>query len=323
MNSHLIIPIVGGLVCLIGLLSIGLWMLAEQKREQAWSSRREQTIGAYLKPKVTSAPSLMLSARQKEKPANALAQVHGLFGWREDRRSQYPMTWWGVALVMLGPSTIAGLLATKIFGTAGWFLVAAVDVILTRTFLKYCTEKVSRELLSQFPDALSMVSRSVRVGVPLGEAIKVVAREGLMPTREEFGRASDAVAIGVDLEGALVEMAERNDLAEYRFFATALALQSQTGGGLTETLDTLADTIRKREAARKRGNALASEAKTSIYVLVVLPIVTGVMLYVSNPDYIGILFTTSGGEKLLAVAVGMLFMGLFSMQQIIKRSLGG
>ncbi len=311
----------GGLLCLFGLIGAGLWLLSEQKREAAWTARREATIGGYLKPKLSAGPTLMLAAKQKDKPADALSTIHGIVGWREDRRSQYPMTWWGVVLVMLAPSMIGALLATKLLGSIGWFGAIAIDLLLTRTFLKYCTSKVSRELLSQFPDALSMIARSVRVGVPLGEAIKVVAREGLMPTREEFGRSADAVAIGVDLEIALTDMAERNDLAEYRFFATALSLQSQTGGGLTETLDTLADTIRKREAARKRGNALASEAKTSIYVLTVLPLVSGIMLWVSNPDYIDVLFTTSGGNKLLAIAVGMLFAGLFSMQKIVKRCL--
>ncbi len=321
MTGSLPFVMAGGLLCLMGLIGLGLWLLSEQKREAAWAARREATIGGYLKPKLSAGPALMLTARQKAKPADAVATLYGMVGWREDRKSQYPMTWWGVVLVMLGPSMIGALLATKLLGSLGWFAVPLIDVLLTRTFLLYCTNKVSRELLSQFPDALSMIARSVRVGVPLGEAIKVVAREGLMPTREEFGRAADAVAIGVDLEVALVEMAERNDLAEYRFFATALALQSQTGGGLTETLDTLADTIRKRDAARKRGNALASEAKTSIYVLSVLPIVSGVMLWVSNPDYIDILFTTSSGNELLAVAVGMLCMGLFSMQKIVKKSL--
>jgi tight adherence protein B len=118
-------------------------------------------------------------------------------------------------------------------------------------------------------------------------------------------------------------MAERNDVAEYRFFATALALQTQTGGGLTETLETLADTIRKRENARKRGHALASEARTSIYVLAGLPIVVGAMLFVINPDYIGLLFTDPVGEELLGVGVGMLCFGIWIMQQIIKASLGG
>jgi len=166
-----------------------------------------------------------------------------------------------------------------------------------------------------------MVSRSVRVGVPVTESVRVVAREAQSPTREEFGKAADQVQIGLDLENALLEMAERNDLPEYRFFATALALQSQTGGGLTETLETLADTIRKRENARKRGHALASEARTSIYVLAVLPIVVGAMLYVINPDYIGLLFTDKAGQKLLGIAIGMLITGLYVMQQIIKRSL--
>lgn len=321
MSGSLPYLLAGGGLCLVGLGASGFWLLSEQKREKAWAERRDATIGGYLKPKLSAGPALILSARQKEKPATALAQIHTLFKWREDRRSQYPMSWWGVAIAALGPAIIGALLATRVLGTLGWIAVPIIDIILVRTFLGYCTNKVSRELLSQFPDALSMVSRSVRVGVPLGEAIKVVAREALSPTREEFGRASDGVAIGLDLEVALVEMAERNDLAEYRFFATALSLQSQTGGGLTETLDTLADTIRKREAARKRGAALASEAKTSIYVLTALPIISGVMLWLSNPDYINILFVTSGGQKLLAVAVFMLCLGLFSMQQIIKRSL--
>jgi tight adherence protein B len=223
---------------------------------------------------------------------------------------------------MLGPAAVGALLTTRVIGDAGWLALPVYDLLLTRAFLGYAAEKVSNTLLAQFPDALAMVSRSVRVGVPVTEAIRIVGREAQTPTREEFGKAADQVAIGLDLENALLEMAERNDLAEYRFFATALALQSQTGGGLTETLETLADTIRKRENARKRGHALASEARTSIYVLAVLPIVIGAMLFVVNPDYIGTLFTEPTGQKLLGIAIGMLITGLYTMQQIIKASLG-
>jgi tight adherence protein B len=228
----------------------------------------------------------------------------------------------GVVACMLGPAAVGALLATKVFGQMGWFTLPFLDILLVRTFLGWSSGKMRRTLLSQFPDALAMVSRSVRVGVPLNEAVRVVGRECQSPTREEFARAADQVAIGVDLENALLDMAERNDLSEYRFFATALALQSQTGGGLTETLETLADTIRKRENARKRGHALASEARTSIYVLAALPIVVGAMLFVVNPDYIGLLFTDPTGEMLLGAAVGMLVTGIWIMQQIIKRSLG-
>ncbi len=311
----------GGLVCLIGLGATGMILLNEDKRKKAWSARREDTVGPYLKPKSAGGPALVIAVRAKQRSTktNPLFQ---LFNWREERKAQYPMSLAGVVFCMLGPAAVFGLLATKVFGHTGWFLVPVFDILLVRIFLGSAAEKASRTLLSQFPDALAMISRSVRVGVPVTEAVRICSREAQTPTREEFAKAADQVAIGLDLENALLEMAERNDLAEYRFFATALALQSQTGGGLTETLETLADTIRKRENARKRGHALAAEARTSIYVLAALPIVVCAMLFVVNPEYVGLLFTDPTGEKLLGIAVGMLVGGLWVMQQIIKRSLG-
>jgi tight adherence protein B len=320
MNAELTWILVGAFVCLVGLGITGVWMLSGHKKEQQWSERRELTIGPYLKPKTTGGPALVVAVRQRQR-TERMDFLTTLFNWREDRRAQYPMTWWGVALCMMGPATIGGLLASKVLGSVGWFGVPIFDVFLTRIFLGWSAARVSRQLLAQFPDALAMVSRSVRVGVPLGEAIRIVARESQTPTREEFTRAADQMQIGLDLEAALLEMAERNDLNEYRFFATALALQAQTGGGLTETLETLADTIRKRENARKRGIALAAEAKTSIMVLAALPVVIGAILFVMNPEYIGLLFTDPTGEKILGLTVFLLIAGLVSMQQIIKRSL--
>ncbi|HTZ71325.1 MAG TPA: type II secretion system F family protein [Acetobacteraceae bacterium] len=310
----------GGLVCLVGFALTGFVLLNEQKRREIWSARRADTIGPYLKPKGSGGPALVLAVRAKQRSTTG-NPIYQIFNWKDERRAQYPMSLGAVILCMLGPSAVGGLMATKVIGSAGWFLLPAFDILLVRTFLGWSVGKISRTLLSQFPDALAMVSRSVRVGVPLTEAVRVVGREAQSPTREEFAKAADQVQIGLDLEAALLEMAERNDISEYRFFATALALQSQTGGGLTETLETLADTIRKRENARKRGHALAAEARTSIYVLAALPIVVGAMLFVMNPEYIGMLFTDKTGEKLLGIGIGMLLMGLWTMQQIVKRSL--
>ncbi len=311
----------GGLVCLVGLGATGMIILAEDKRKKAWSARREDTVGPYLKPKSAGGPALVIAVRAKQRSTKS-NPLFTLLNWKEERRAQYPMSLSGVVFCMLGPAAVFALLATKVIGHSGWLMLPVFDILLTRIFLGSAAEKASRTLLSQFPDALAMISRSVRVGVPVTEAVRICSRESQTPTREEFAKAADQVAIGLDLENALLEMAERNDLAEYRFFATALALQSQTGGGLTETLETLADTIRKRENARKRGHALAAEARTSIYVLAALPIVVCAALFVINPEYIGLLFTDPTGEKLLGIAVGMLVSGLWIMQQIIKRSLG-
>jgi len=320
-SSHVSLLLGGGVICLVGLGATGLMVLADQKREKAWAARREETVGPYLKPKTNGGPALVLAVRAKQRSAKR-PLFHSILNYFDERQSHYPMSLPGVIACMLGPAALGALLATKVLGQIGWLSLPLLEIILVRAFLGWSSNKVTRTLLSQFPDALAMVSRSVRVGVPVNEAVRIVGRELQSPTREEFARAADQVAIGVDLETALLDMAERNDISEYRFFATALALQSQTGGGLTETLETLADTIRKRENARKRGHALASEARTSIYVLAVLPIFVGAMLFFVNPDYIGILFTDPTGELLLGIAVGLLFSGLWVMQQIIKRSLG-
>ncbi len=321
MNGNLTFVLVGGLLSLIGLGAAGLWLLAEQNQKKAWAARRDDALGGYLKPKSSGGPALVLAVRAKQRTSSSNPLLT-IFKWNDARRAHYPMALLPTVLCMMGPAAVGALLATKVIGSTGWFLLPVFNILATRVFLGAAAAKVSRTLLVQFPDALAMVSRSVRVGVPLAEAVRIVGREAQTPTREEFAKAADQVTIGLDLENALLEMAERNDLSEYRFFATALALQSQTGGGLTETLETLADTIRKRENARKRGHALASEARTSIYVLAVLPIIVGSMLFVINPDYIGVLFTEPAGEKLLGIAVGMLITGLFVMNQIIKGSLG-
>lgn len=320
MSPDVLFLLLGGFLCLIGLGVTGLWLAGDQKKRRLWAARREAAIGPYLAPKKAEAPVLALGLRPAP-TTQRFSLLTSVLSWREERRAQYPMSWTGVLLCMAGPAAIVGLLATKLLGPSGWLLFPAALVLLTRMMLTWMIQRVSRTLLSQFPDALSMVARSVRVGVPVSEAIRIVAREAQTPTREEFARAADQMQIGVALETALNEMAEKNDLPEYRFFATALTLQAQTGGGLTETLDILADTIRKREAARKRGVALASEARTSIYVLVALPIVVGAMLFVMNPDYVSLLFTDPTGEKLLAAGAGLLVAGLAAMQQIIKSSL--
>jgi tight adherence protein B len=109
-------------------------------------------------------------------------------------------------------------------------------------------------------------------------------------------------------------------LVEYRFFAVALALQSQSGGSLSETLENLADICRKRVALRARAIALASEARLTMYVLAGLPFFAIGALLVLDPDYLMILVTTSSGKKLVLGGISLLTMGLFSMRLIIRTS---
>jgi tight adherence protein B len=226
-----------------------------------------------------------------------------------------------VAGVALAIALGAGRAASELGGGLAWLLVPAAWLQLCRTFYGWSRNRLRSALYKQFPDALGTIVRAVRVGAPVVEAIRAVAREAPHPTAREFAAAAAQTGVGVPLEDALREMAARSGLPEYWFFATALSLQSQTGGGLTETLENLADTIRKRVAATVRGHAMAAEARTSSYVLGGLPIVTGVLLSVVNPGYMAVLFVDPGGRKLLMGAAGLLSVGAISMRVIIRKSL--
>ena len=151
MVAHLPLLLAGGFTCLLGLGVSGFVLLRTQDRERAWSARREQTIGPYLKPKASNAPAIMISMREPQDKGDLLSRIPKIFGWREERRSQYPMTWWLLAIVMVAPSIIMALLATKLIGAAGWIAVPFVDLILTRTVLGYVANKISTQLAEPIP----------------------------------------------------------------------------------------------------------------------------------------------------------------------------
>jgi len=185
-------------------------------------------------------------------------------------------------------------------------------------FFKRVENKRRSALLSQFPDALAMIVRSIRVGVPVIDAVRNVSLAAPAPTAGEFNRLVDQIAVGTPLDEAVTELAVRTGLAEYRFFATALSLQTQTGGTLSETLENLADVIRKRAALKARGHAMTAEARTSSSILAMLPVVTGGMLYALNPNYMMLLFTDATGKLFFSLAIIMLILGMLCIRTIIK-----
>ena len=261
------------------------------------------------------------SARLQSSATPLLRRAARLIGYETERTTKYPVKWW---IVIPACCVLARLGAQLLIPLIGWLALALVPVgavVLTRTFYKRCVGRHTRALYMQFPDALAMIVRGVRVGIPVAESLRTIARESSEPTAPEFRRVADRVALGVPLEEALYEMAERTGLSEYRFFAIAIGLQAQTGGTLSETLENLADVIRKRVALRARGYALAAEARMSIMILCALPIITGLALSLINPHYIEQLFDNDLGRKVFGAAVISFCTGLGVMHLIVKKSL--
>ncbi len=307
----------------IGLAGLGLSSLLVLNLH-AENERRRRRIAAATVPHLPAGeaglPSLFRRARigGLERLARRAGSV---IGFDPVRRDQYPLPWWAVLGIALTLARVAAGALGGLLGPLSGLLVPAGAIIVARAFFGWCDARRSRTLLGQMPDALATIVRSVRVGIPMQEAIQGVAREGAVPTAQEFALLGNRVRIGTPLEEALAELAERNRLPEYRFFATALALQSQTGGGLTETLENLAEVIRKRVVLRARGHALAAEARTSAGILAVLPVLSGVSLWFLNRGYMSQLFTDPTGEKIFGAAVLSLASGLLVMRSIIQRSL--
>ena len=263
----------------------------------------------------------VIRAREKERPNSPTDRAARIFGFEADRPDQYPVRWWMVLLGVLVLGRVVVGVASGVVGNIGWLALPVFWVMVSRTIFGMMANRRRQQLYMQFPDCLSMIVRSVRAGVPLTEAIRIVAKESPQPSADEFARVAGDLAIGTPIAESLKSMADRNEITEFRFFATALTLQSQTGGRIGETLDNLGAIVRKRMALKARGRALASEARTTALILGCLPLLAAGALYLLNPDYVSILFIDPAGQKILAVAVVMLGIGAFIMRAIIEKAL--
>ncbi len=247
-----------------------------------------------------------------------------LIGVELQQAETYPIKWWLIPPLAVGLSWGIIWLASHPIGHAKILYTFAWPVVwlgLTKFIFNWFNNRRNAKLLAQFPDALSTIVRSVRVGIPMAEALRTVAHDSMEPTKSEFIILADKVSIGIPLDVALRELAVRIKMTEYQFFATALTLQARSGGGITQTLETLADVIRKRVGLKARGYALTAEARTSSMILSLLPFVAGVAIFVMQRPYMILLFTTKSGQAVLGAAILLMGMGLGVIQFMISNVL--
>jgi tight adherence protein B len=289
-------------------------------RSQAANDRRTKRLSAILAPHLRTA-QIELSAftlPDDKGPQTFSARAAAIFGFSFDRQALYPAKWYIILAVMLLLAFGIAYAANDMLGVISWALLPVVWIMACRMFFNRIESKRRSALLYQFPDALAMIVRSIRVGVPVIDSIRNVSLSAPAPTSTEFAKMVDQISVGTPLDEAITDLAERTGLAEYRFFATAIGLQAQTGGTLSETLENLADVIRKRAALKARGLAMTAEARTSSAILAILPFLTGLMLYFLNPSYMRLLFTDPTGKLFLSAAIVSLSLGMLSIRAIIK-----
>src|SRR5690242_112199 len=161
---------------------------------------------------------------------------------------------------------------------------------------------------SNFPDAIELMVRGLRSGLPITETLGVVASEIPGPVGIEFRMVSDKMKIGRTMEAALQDTADRLGTPEFQFFVITLAIQRETGGNLAETLSNLADVLRKRAQMKLKIRAMSSESKASAYIVGSLPFIVFTLVYMMNPKYMGGFFTD---QRLIVAGIGgMIWMGI-------------
>ena len=202
-----------------------------------------------------------------------------------------------VALTMRGAPVILSLLLGLFFGVGGPHFV--IGRMIKRRLNKFN---------SNFPDAIELMVRGLRSGLPITETLGVVASEIPGPVGIEFRMASDKMKIGRTMEAALQDTADRLGTAEFQFFVITLAIQRETGGNLAETLSNLADVLRKRAQMKLKIRAMSTESKASAYIVGSLPFVVFTMVYLVNPVYMHNFFVDQ--RLMIAGMGGLLWMGI-------------
>lgn len=202
-----------------------------------------------------------------------------------------------LAFTFRGAPLMLSLLLGLFFGIGGPHFV--IGKMIKRRVNKFT---------SNFPDAIELMVRGLRSGLPITETLGIVAGEIPGPVGVEFRMVADKMKIGRTMEAALQDTADRLGTPEFQFFVITLAIQRETGGNLAETLGNLADVLRKRAQMKLKIRAMSSESKASAYIVGALPFVVFTLVYMINPKYMGGFFTD---QRLMVAGIGgMIWMGI-------------
>jgi tight adherence protein B len=193
-----------------------------------------------------------------------------------------------------------------------------VAIVLPKFVIKRMALRRQKNFTTHFANALDIVVRGIKSGLPVGECLTIVGRESPDPVGEEFRMMVEGQKIGLDLEEIMRRGLERLPTAEYKFFAIVLQIQQQTGGNLAETLENLSRVLRERKKLRDKIKALSSEAKASAMIIGSLPFFVSGAVQVITPNYLVPLFTEPGGQKMLIFAVLWMIMGMGVMYKMIN-----
>ncbi|MBW9073391.1 type II secretion system F family protein [Agrobacterium deltaense] len=195
---------------------------------------------------------------------------------------------------------------------------AVVALGLPRWVLAFTLKRRQKKFLEEFPNALDVMCRSIKSGLPLNDAVRLIASDGQEPVKTEFQRVVDAQQVGIGIPQGIERMMLTMPLFEVSFFSTVINIQAQAGGNLSEALSNLSKVLRDRKKMRAKVNALSMEAKASAVIIGALPFIVMLLVHFTSPDYLAVLFTDMRGHIILGASGLWMLIGIFIMRQMIN-----
>ena len=324
-----LMPALVFVLVMAGMLGM-LWVCFDALFGDRIALRRRLELAGGVEPRVAGPGGAVSEHRRKQSIEKALSEMARRERSKQRAKLTLPMRLsqadlsWSVASFYARAVAAGAALAVAFWLGFGLAVFAAVPAgalagfIAVNFFIKTQRARRMRNFVEEFPNAIDIVTRGVKTGLPLGDCIKAIASEGAEPVKGEFRRIVDDMAVGLTLPHALVRFTHRVPIMEANFFAVVLGIQSDLGGNLSEALGNLSRVLRERKMMKQKIKAFSSEAKASGAIIACMPVAVAGILSLTSPDYIGLLFSEFAGNLVLAGCAVWMSAGVVVMRNMIR-----
>jgi tight adherence protein B len=215
-----------------------------------------------------------------------------------------------------------------VFGAATYFLDGNLYIALAVTLvggaglplwvLKFLAKRRLKKFVDLFPDAIDIIVRGVKAGLPLGDCLHIISAEVAEPVRSEFRVIVEAQSMGLSIAESVDRLVARVPISETSFFSIVIGIQQKAGGSLSEALANLSTVLRERKKMEGKIKALSSEARASAYIIGSLPFVVGGLVYLTSPKYMELLWMTQTGQFVMVGSALWMGLGVFIMKKMVS-----
>ena len=320
--------LIAAVLAFVAIGGVGVVFAGGNDRQPATTTKRIKAVAGAAKVDRRKQAVEMAALKRRQSTQEALKELATSEKQSRKRRfsikgqiaqagiSLTPLVFWLMAAGLGAVLGVVGLLVQGPIGAAMGFFVGLFGI--PRWVLGMLVSGRQKKFGNQLADAIDVIVRGVKSGLPLNQCLRIIAAESPDPLKSEFQALCDSQAMGVPLDQSLMRMYDRMPLPEVNFFSIVLVIQQKTGGNLAEALSNLAGVLGGRKLMDGKIKALSSEAKASAMIIGALPFLVMAMVYFTRPDYISILFIDPTGHLILLGCVALMSVGVFVMHKMVN-----